>query len=75
MIMNLKDKLTNKLIIYSSDVICNDILNDIFMNFKLLDKIGLWHEVRNNIGHEMFVICDTNILREIKFDLEDYEFE
>ena len=73
--MNLETKLTNKLITYSSDVICNDILNDIFMNFKLLDKIGLWHGVRNNLGQEMFMICDTNILREIKFELGDYEFE
>ena len=73
--MNLENKLTNKLITYSSDVICNDILNDIFMNFKLLDKIGLWQEVRNNLGLEMFMICDANILREIKFELGDYEFE
>lgn len=73
--MNLENKLTNKLITYSSDVICNDILNDIFMNFKLLDKIGLWHGVRNNLGHEMFMIWDAYILREIKFDLEDYEFK
>ena len=72
--MDLENKLTNKLITYSADVICNDILNDIFMNFKLLDKIGVWQEVRNNIGHEMFMICDANILREIKFNLKEYEF-
>jgi len=73
--MNLENKLTNKLITYSSDVICNDILNDIFMNFKLLDKIGLWHEARNNLRHDMFMIWDANILREIRFELGDYEFK
>jgi hypothetical protein len=45
------------------------------MNFKLLDKIGLWHEARNNLRHDMFMIWDANILREIKFELGDYEFK
>ena len=72
--MNLNKKIIDTVFHSTHNSVCEDIVDRIFLDhFK--ENIGVWQEVRSNLGHEMFMIWDAYILREIKFDLEDYEFK
>lgn len=71
--MNLNKKIIDIVFHSTHNSVCESIVDRIFLDhFK--ENINVWQEVRKNLGHEMFMIWDFNILKEIKFDLEDYEF-